>query len=275
MKAPRERNTPIDSRRFRAWIRDFGGYRYTISEERIRDWIRQFNEEHRDLAARILDCVEFFSHDQIVTAFRSVLRGMEGWHPDPSKRKGRWRFVAYSASAGESGDSMLHKFRHANQLAGRRFNELFIHRSDILRERLGPEDTVVLVDDFVGTGEQACDAWSKQFGELLTEVGRVYLVVVAACRRALTRVAEETDLEVVPHLEFTEAYNVFAAQCRRFDAAEKGALLDYCRRADQQEPRGKGDCGLLVVFAHTCPNNSIPVLHRSNRAWEGLFRRYD
>ncbi len=275
MKTPMDRNAPIDLRRVRQWANEFAGYRHSVSEDRIRDWIDQFDEQHHDLAARVLDCVDFFSHDQIAAAFRAVLNGLDGWHRDTIRRQGRWRFIAYSASAGESGDSMLHKFRHANNLAGTQYNELFIHRSDILRERLGREDTVVLIDDFVGTGDQACDSWYEQFGELLAEVGRVYLVVVAACGKAVERVADEAGLEIVPHFELAEADNVFAGKCRAFNPAEKSTLLSYCQRADTANPRGKGECGLLVVFAHTCPNNSIPVLHASNRGWEGLFRRYN
>jgi hypothetical protein len=259
----------------RRWVNDFAGYRHPVSADHIRAWLQQFRDTHRDLAARVLDCVEFYSHDQIAAAFRSILNGLEGWNRDEARRQGRWRFVAYSASAGESGDSMLHKFRHANNLAGRQFNELFIHRSDILREKLGADDTVLLIDDFVGTGEQACQAWSDQFGELLAEVGRVFLVVVAACRAAVKRVADEAELQVASHHELNDSDNLFASQCTGFDEADKRALLDYCREADPQNPRGKGDCGLLVVFAHTCPNNTIPVLHAANQRWEGLFRRYN
>ncbi len=275
MKTPTRRNARIDSRRLRSWANEFAGYRHHVSEDRIRAWITRFDEEHHDLAARVLDCIDFFSHDQIVGAFRSVLQGLEGWSINKRKRDGSWRFVAYSASAGESGDSMLHKFRHANNLAAKKYNELFIPRSDILRERLGADDTVVLIDDFVGSGEQACGSWANQFGELLADVGRVYLVVVAACQSAMRRIAHETSLELVPHFHLTEGDNVFASKCRHFNPTEKTALLDYCTKAESKEPQGHGDCGLLVVFAHSCPNNSIPVLHKSNRKWEGLFRRYN
>ncbi len=275
MKTPAEQNTPIDSRQIRHWVNDFSAYRHSVGEERIREWIQQFNAEDRNIAARVLDGVDFFSHDRIAAAFRSVLNGIEGWHLDPKRRRGQWRFIPYSASAGESGDSMMHKFRHANNLAGRKYNDLFIYRSDILREGLSRGDTVVLVDDFVGTGDQACDSWSEQYGELLAEVGRVYLVVVVACEHGVRRVGDKTDLQVVPHFSLTEADNVFAGRCTRFSRTEKEALLKYCKQVDTKNPRGKGDCGLLVVFAHTCPNNSIPVLHSSNRRWDGLFRRYN
>jgi hypothetical protein len=183
--------------------------------------------------------------------------------------------VPYSASAGESGDTMTAKFRHANNMAGRKYNELFIYRSDLLREGLGEDDTVVLIDDFVGTGTQVCEAWNEQFGELLTAVGRVYLFVVAACTHGIKRIASEIDLEVVANHHLNATDNLFSSKCSHFTGAEKNALLKYCSKANPDEPKGKGDCGLVVVFAHSCPNNSLPVLSASVKNWEGLFRRYN
>jgi hypothetical protein len=275
VRQPAPPNTPIDLRRYHTWERDFAGYRHNVSEDRIREWLGQFQREDRDIAARVLDCVDFLTHQQISTAFRQILEGMDGWSRDTGQRGGKWRFAAFSASAGESGDSMLQKFRHANNLAGRQYNELFIHRSDLLREKLGGEDTLVLVDDFIGTGDQACDAWDSQFGELLTEVGRVYLIVVAARQEGIRRVCNETPMQPIVHFELGNRDNIFASECLGFTDVEKDRLLSYCRKASRTIPKGHGDCGLLVVFAHTCPNNSIAVLHASSPKWDPLFRRYD
>ena len=275
MKKPNRRNTAIDAHRMRTWTNEYANYRYTVSEQRIREWIEQFAPNHQDLAARLLDCIDFITHDQISAAYKSILKGLDGWNKYENRRHGEWRFAPYSASVGESGDSMLHKFRHANNLADKKYDRLFVHRSELLGQRLGPDDSVVLVDDFVGSGDQACESWANQFEELLAGVGCVYLVVVAACSTAIQRIANETDLELVPHIHLTESDNVLASRCKHFNMADKTALLQFCKKADRRKPRGHGDCGLLVVFAHSCPNNSIPVLHRAHRNWEAIFLRYD
>jgi hypothetical protein len=170
---------------------------------------------------------------------------------------------------------MLHKFRHANNMASRNYSDLFIHRSDILRSGLGSEDAIVLVDDFVGTGGQVCDAWNEHYGELVASVGRVYLIVVAAYSEGLRRVEREIDLEVVPNHHLALADNIFADECSHFTPAEKARLLTFCQKADPRNPKGHGDCGLVVVFAHGSPNNTISVLRADNKDWEGLFRRYN
>ncbi len=185
MKRPKPKNTPIDTRRLRAWTNDFSGYRQAVGEYSITSWLDQFEGDDRDLGARVLDVVEFYGGDRIAAAFRRSLKMIPGWHATPSQRKGRWRFVPYTRSAGKSGDSMLYQFRVANDLDSKSNDEMFIHPSDLVRQKLGPDDTVVLVDDLVATGDQVIEAWSESFAELVANVGRVYLLVVALQPRYL------------------------------------------------------------------------------------------
>ena len=126
MRRPLRRGTPIDMARMTSWVSLFAGYRISVTEQRIDRWLDQFADSDRDAAARVLDCVDYFTHEQMASAFRSVLRGMDRWNMRQRERRGQWRFVAFSASAGESGDTMLHKFRLANGLGSRKHNQLFI-----------------------------------------------------------------------------------------------------------------------------------------------------
>jgi hypothetical protein len=198
-----------------------------------------------------------------------------GWDADPNHRTGNWRFVAFASSSGESGDSMLHKFRVANRLAGKQYNALFIHKSELLSANLGPDDTVVFVDDFSGTGEQVTTAWTDNIAELLTGGSRAYLLLAAASVGARTHIQDSTGLTVVPGFELNATDNIFSVECTHFTQPEKDIILQYCRRSNRRHPKGRGDSGFLVVLAHSCPNNTIPILHSYNRRWEGLFRRYD
>lgn len=275
MRVPRPRGSAIDMERMRGWIEDFGNYRVAVNEARIDRWLNQFDAKDRDLAARVLDAVDFVTYTQMVLAFRNILASLDGWHVDPARRTGKWRFAPFSGSSGESGDTMMWQFRHANNLTGKQYKDLFIYRRDLLGEDLGSNDTVVFVDDFSGTGTQACNAWKEQLEELLPNSPRAYLALVVSSITARNRISEETGLTVVNSIELTGRDNIFSDDCTYFTAKEKATILNYCKKADRREPRGFGDCGYVVVFAHKCPNNSIPVLHVRNRRWEGLFRRYD
>ena len=287
MKRPLPVGSPIDAKRYSRWISRFGSYRAAVTNVTIESWLRQFEEGDRDLAARVLDAVEFYGQSQIHAAFRQALAALPGWHRSPSRRHGQWRFAAMSGSAGESGDAMLYQFRIANGLDAKSFNQLFVARSDLFRQallpdedplKLGEDDAVVLLDDFSGTGTQVCDAWNDpetSFGSLLAGIGKVYLILVAASKAARQRIATETSILPFPAHNLHESDNVFSEQCRHFTEADRATLLRYCEIADKEYPKGFGNCGFLVVFQHRPPNNSIPILHADHPKWTGLFPRYD
>lgn len=273
MRTPRPAGTQIDARRRATWRGRFEGYRYGVTDARLLEWVSQFEDPDKDAAARLLDAVEFISAEQLHAALRSVLRRLPGWHRTARMRQGRFAFVAFSSSAGESGDTMLHQFRLANNLNQHAFDSLFIGRSDILRERLGPDDTVVFLDDFVGTGNQAVTAWQKMFQELTADVGNIYLATVAAFMEGSERIRNETRVQLLAHRMLGYRDSLFREDCRHFTKHDKNRLLHYCRIASHDRPLGFGGCGLVIVLYHQCPNNSLAVLHATSREWEPLFPR--
>jgi hypothetical protein len=275
VRAPRSRNSPIDQARKDVWLQDFVGYRSAVNQGRIEAWMRQFSGKDRDAAARMLDAVDFYGPERIAHAYRAGLAALPEWHPTASKRTGRWRFVPMSSSAGDSGGTMLHQFRLANKMSRSVYDKMFVFPSMLVEEELGPEDTVVLLDDFVGTGRQVTDAWRLSFSELVAGAGTVYLMVVVARRRGREKVQTETDLVVQAAHELVDSDDLFGDDCQHFTADEKKALRKYCKRASPAEPAGFGGCGLLIVFSHRCPNDSVAALHASHSKWRGLFPRND
>jgi hypothetical protein len=268
------RGVTVDRRRFAQWLSQFSGYRNPVTNRMIELWLEQFAPIDQDLAARILDAVLFIGTQKIHTSFRELLNGLEGWHKARSRRRGRWFFVPFSGSVDESGDSMVHALRMATSMTKKRYSDLFIHRSELVAMNPGADDTVILVDDFSGTGTQACDAWHI-FEELLTGGPRIVLMLVAATEAALARIADETEMEPVCATMLNLRDDIFHTDCAHFSQGEKNTLLTYCTRADPRRPKGYGDSGLLVVLAHQTPNNTIPILHATQGEWQGLFPRQD
>jgi hypothetical protein len=274
MKPPLSRGTAVNARRFNRWLADFSGYRNPVTQGLIELWLNLFAPKDRGLAARLLDAVQFIGHQHMQHRYRELLSSIEGWHITEEKRKGRWFFVPFSGSAGKSGDTMLHEFRMANSMTKREYDPLFIHRSELVSKKLSTEDSVILIDDFSGSGKQATDWWHEIFGELLAGGPRVVLMLVAATSVAIKRITDETDMEPFCGTTLRPSDNVFAEECDHFTDEEKQTLLRYGRRADRAWPRGYRDCGLVLVLAHRCPNNSLPILHVNHDAWQGLFPRH-
>lgn len=271
MRKPKQRGAAIDAERLLEWERRFKYYRAPPGEQEIMAWLNRFSAEDRDVGARVLDCVEVISEAAIQEGYKRALETIDGWHKREADREGRWVFTGFGRP-GESGLSMLRVFREANGLTARIHDSLFRHTTEIPSLKLSAEDTIVVVDDFAGTGKQICSRWPT-LQELIASDARCYLVLTAATTIAVKRIKDETGVEVIVKLEISKSENVFADTAHRFDENEKTALLKYCTRVDAQHPRGYGECGLLYVLSHKTPNNSIPILHVNHDSWVGLFPR--
>ncbi|MBI2059380.1 MAG: hypothetical protein HYT87_06365 [Nitrospirae bacterium] len=274
MRTPKDRGKPVDAGRMRSWLDRFDGYRIAVTDQRISAWLQRFRRDDTDLGARLLDAVMFLRSEDMEEALRKLVDHLPGWDKSHARREGKWRFLAFSISAGESGDTMLHKSRTALGLTGGRYDQLFIHKADLLKEELGCDDSVVFFDDFAGTGRQACRAWHETLAELLPGSPRAYLVLVAAGERAVDRIAQETGLKVVTKHVLGVGDDIFSGECEHFSRTEKERLVEYGKIAARKMPRGYGDCGFVIVLAHKTPNNSIPILHANHGHWRGLFPRH-
>jgi hypothetical protein len=274
VRRPLPTGAPIDDIRREGWLQSFAGYHRPIDINTINKWLSQFDNQDQDLAARALDAISFYSAAHIATNLLSGLDLVPGWNPDRGHRVGNWRFLAYSISAGESGDSMLHTLRRACGLTRQADNDLFAYKSDLLRLQPTFQDTVIFVDDFAGTGRQACTYWEETMAELLPGSPNTYLLLVAATERAIQRIETDTPLRVITYDHLNSTDDIFSPDCLHFSDIDKQKLLMYNSRADPRIPRGSGDCGTLVVFTHGAPNDSIPILHANRRGWQGLFPRH-
>lgn len=273
MREPKPADTPINEERLETWRERFEGYRYGVTQARIERWLTRFGDADKDVAARLLDAVELITAEEVHAAFRALLGQIPGWHRTRAKRKGRFAFVSFSSSSGESGDTMIHQFRLANELNKSAFNSLFTYKSDLLRGELGAEDTVVFIDDFVGSGTQAVNAWERVFQELTTEIGNVYLATIAAYKIGSDEIKAKTRVQLLAHRPLGYRHSLFRDECEHFTPREKQRILHYCELASPNRPKGFGDCALAVVLYHQCPNNSLAVLHASSRRWDPLFPR--
>jgi hypothetical protein len=272
MKMPKGRGAAVDDARIAGWVDHFRFYRAPPDRNAINAWMSLFRHRDRDVAARILDCIDVVSEQSIQRGYKQALALIPGWSKEANARKGRWLFVGFGG-AGESGQSMVRIFREANKLSFAKYDGLFCTVLELASNQLTAEDTVVFIDDFSGSGGQVCAKWPV-LAELIGAYAQTYLILTAVTEEGLARITEETSLKVIATIEISKAENIFRANNPRFNQNEQTTLLRYCRKADNKNPKGYGQCGLLYVLSHKTPNNSIPILHANHSRWKGLFPRY-
>lgn len=260
--------------RIEGWYDRFRYYRRPPTREEITGWLARFSADNgdRDLAAKLLDEVRIVSEEEIQIGYREALEAIPGWSPRKDNRTGNW-VICGLGHAGESGAEMLRKFREANRLGAARFDYLFDSVTNLAGRKLTEQDTVVLVDDFAGTGDQVCSYWPTH-AELIGGA-KAYLVLTASTRVAIDRFVGLISLEEILVDHVLEAqHDIFSNLNTTFSQPEKARLLEYCTKADRKNPKGFGDCGLSFVLSHKTPNNTVPILHANKSSWVGLFPRY-
>jgi hypothetical protein len=161
-----------------------------------------------------------------------------------------------------------------------------------LRAKLDADDAVkvvVLVDDFVGTGQSAVSglrALHDAIGDQVRtrDLKVVFATVVAhkAGWQQVQALAEELRFGLQTHCceVLAESTRLFGQSSKAFPdpderqrareiAKAKGALLE------PKASLGFGNLELAVVFERGCPNNSLPILwgESASPKWMPLFKR--
>lgn len=262
----------IDQEQLDDWVARFRFYRASPDRDDIIAWVKLFEKADQPLAGKVLDNTSLISEQEIMAAFKGALEKIGGWQRKKSLRQGRWFFAGFG-KAGESGQTMLHKFREANNMAGNRFDEMFVSASDFPSLLLTNQDTVIFVDDFSGSGDQFSKLWPKM-KELLSATPQVHLVLYAVTTLAFQAIQSADGIQMHAASILSADANIFDETNVKFTVAEKIKIENYCKKIDPRNPRGYNSGGLLIVLSHKTPNNSIPMLHHTTKNWKPLFPRY-
>lgn len=254
------------------WYDRFRSYRQPPSRDDISAWLRQFEAQHLPTAKKVLDNVILIADADIQGSFRAALDAIPGWSRIVADRAGKWAFLGLGGQ-GESGATMLHMFREANELEADSHQSLFVTLSDLPGMQLTAADTVIFVDDFAGTGDQFADRWAR-FQELIASEARIFLFLAAVTSRAVAKLDAIEDLQIRAGRRLEPSDNVFSEACTVFSQGEKDIVLHYCEVVSPQCPKGWGNCGLILVISRKTPDNSIPILHVDvGGRWKAIFPR--
>lgn len=169
-----------------------------------------------------------------------------------------------------------------------------IFHYEILKEiLLHNKDTIVLVDDFIGTGTQAANFWTlpqyespwgggklslQELAEESSSLTFYYLALVGSSDgiEYLREVAP--DLRVIVSEVLTNEYSVFGDESLFWrSVGERDEYLrlydTICSRVGIDNEFGYGDLSLALAFSHGIPDNSLPIFFWDENGWNPLFRR--
>jgi len=206
-----------------------------VTKGKIFTWLRQFEEEHKPVALKLLKEVIFYDSAKILGCcidLYSQARRQLGEEISKS-------WILALGNAGKSGDEMLHKFRQANNLHTRNFDHLFKYKSEIASLGDSFSGNLIFIDDFIGSGRQATTSLLD-----ITAVvpkAKITLLVLAGYEDAVRTVVNETGCTILPVNLFSESSKLFSDRNTLFNSEEKGILKNYCQRTGSKIPYGYHD----------------------------------
>jgi hypothetical protein len=259
-------------------LRRFGSYQpQGVDRERIRIWLRQFQSEDFDLILRVLENVEFYDLARLHELLRALHKAIRTQaHSDGFRNLENLVFVPIGETA-ESGQEIIRRYRNVNRTINAKAKlAQVIELPKLLYEadKTGEKLALVFLDDFIGTGKKVSDYWKQVLSHHIYPNRTMYVGTAVACNIGLRRVEDETPLHVIPVHIVRDRHLI--NETNQFTPAEKYRIRSYCDEVGNP-PLGIGSLGVMVAFAHGCPNNTLSILRGSKlqRHRRGILPRFE
>jgi hypothetical protein len=270
--------------------------------DEIFKWLRNFsNEDEIYLALVLANNILYYNLDEVRSLWRIILTNrvklflldeifrdmelpdIEKWFPEYLREK--CIFVGYG-KAGKSGQSMVYPFQQSHNVKNLKYMELFefLHTSEDFSKKEG----VFLLDDFVGSGNQAKTTWynkinDKSFNDVSEDnphLKFIYLALIGF-KDGKKVIEENTPMKVILGEELDERFKCFSDVSVIYEnpneRIEAKRVMEEKGRMLYEYPLGYDNMELAVAFHHNTPNNSLPVIwkRRDDGSWYPLFERFE
>jgi len=265
-------------------------------------WLRNFSSEREIYLALILaDGIMYYSLDEVRYLWRLILTNrvkqwllretfangslpkIDEWFEQ--YLRGKCLFLGYGP-ASKSGQSQVYYFKQSHSIEKLQYLEFheLLHGTNNLNEI----ERVFLLDDMVGSGDQAKTTWNKKFGgRSLDDVQQenphlkfIYLALVGF-GDGKKDTEKTTPMKVILGEELDERFKCFSDTSMIYmDESERGearTVMEEKGKMLYDYPMGYADMQLAVAFCHNTPNNSLPVIWKrlADGGWWPLFERFE
>lgn len=238
-------------------------------------WIRQFDKQDQKHAAAFLKSVIYLSERdtrRILIEQNEVLMKRLFNAGIPPKK------IVYVQvhDPGSSSPVMLNMLRDASGLE-RRGCQFMDSRDSFGLTKLTSElkeGAFIYVDDFVGTGNQFCEARDFAMKNVLVPTFSEFLLVPSICEEAIYKIARKGIEAFAGHVH-SRAERPLHDNSTMLEAGAKERLRQVCKGISPRMSLGYNDLATMVVLYRNAPN-SVPAILRGNlnqKPFAGIFPR--
>jgi hypothetical protein len=265
---------------------------------RPRAWLSNFPDEQKFPAAVLLDTLVYYSDPMTTALLRSTYTDLLDLARSRGEEDELSRAVITAVedeipNPSDSGNLFCRKARYTLGVP-----EARVVRPREALERAVAGETVIFVDDFIGSGEQICKTWERiyrsasprSFSEAaIGGASRIYYLVLVSTKQGLSNsLFKCPGLQIVPGHVLDGEYSVRRAhefpqvpqdadlQGRIHDLLQSVSgrlqLKPFMRQADYAL-YGFHSLGLTFGFEHGVPDASLPILWAAGDAsWTPLLQ---
>jgi len=151
--------------------------------------------------------------------------------------------------------------------------------------RSAPE-AIILIDDFVGTGDQFIEFYNKYILSLESKFPDSHIIYapLGACEVGIKNINDHSDRILLCNSELIQSQNkFFTGMALRYDGvsdeficAMKDTYKKFMMRIGHEKLRnlfGYGDLELTFSYAHGTPNATLPIFWAANNDYQPIFSR--
>jgi hypothetical protein len=277
---------------------------WDVDPARYRGWLNQFtSDEEQFFAACVLDNLIYRPKAQFTASLRALILGPLRWelesiipgHSDLDLQvalaQGSINGLVVIPAIDEtepptkSGPFIVRRLKKALGLHDRSMDWPW---TTAKRVQAGKVSTVIVLDDFIGTGHQVVNYLEGTFVKLDPNVKWIY-AAVAAHRSGIEFINQRLpNLKVFSAEIFDEEHGLFydrywktvSNQAIGADAAKEFYLKFLLEKGlatpnspFKEMPLGYGGKALCLGFEHGTPDNSLPILWAPHNGWQPLLER--
>jgi len=188
----------------------------------------------------------------------------------------------------KSGPHMIYPFHQAVSNIIKKEDIHFIEYSNFLSSKVDLSDkkVIFLLDDFIGTGNQAVKQWKEEIivseNYKSNQHIRFLYTALTGFLSGVENIEKHTDMKVIlGESPMDDSFRCFSDSSLIYeDAAEREKAKEIMETAGKmlyEYPLGYENDQAVVAFCHNTPNNSLPVIWKKmgDGSWYPLFERFE
>lgn len=265
-----------------------GRFKQALTVTDVYNWLSNFKEPDIPTALRILEKLEYLSVNMCIKLYNDHLRRILR---DTSKKQ---ILLLPIGDFGKSGSAMIYLLKQTPTMKDRRLKRTFYLFASLQELEMqwpmagiDPAEALLLfVDDYLGSGRSLIDFYNGKGKERGVKDWLDGLDSVPEMKVISLLFQTDTKEYLARQLPFLQIYGeergrIFAPEgspfghhSRMIPVREMAYTYGKKLRTKEISPLGYRNSQGLVAFAHSTPNNTLPIIWANMNSWRPLFPRF-